>query len=184
VKKLIIPAMILVVLGCAIMSYAGPLVQTVTVATATNYGGGIAGSLDSISNGKLFGQPFGIGPVTARTGYLLSIYFRDTVAAAADASDSVMFILCRKPNGAVDSCGSPAATAPPSGWQKVYQFDPKMAWATNFPISKYIPPESLVAYPLGPGIYQWLITGGRGQVSHYFGKAYKFDAFIEYEKAY
>ena len=93
------------VLGVLIVNaaWAGPLVATVTGKAGNNF---CTDSLMYVTTGvidssaaifKFAGGPLSNDPGEA--GYLISIYYRDTIAAAA-AADSVIFRIVRRPQGA------------------------------------------------------------------------------------
>lgn len=138
------------------------------------------GSTDSVSSGYAPRKVFTLTDEPGEFGYFISIYLVDSVAAAA-STDSVIFRLMRKPDGAnaFDSTNSPAITANPDSWITVYSFALTEVIAANFPLSKHIPKDSTAIYPIGPGTFSWVLIGGRTTASHVLGKAYKWRVYVE-----
>ena len=171
-----------IVVGVLIVgtAQAGPITTDINLTAAANYGS----ITDSLSTSVGFGY-FPIEGTDKEAGYYLSIYFVDTVKAAA-AADSLVFNLCRRPwdGEDLDSATSAALTALPDGWISVYAFALTHLDAGNFPLTKHIPLDSTAVYPLVPGKYQWRVYGGRTTAAHRPDKAYKFKAYIEYDKAW
>jgi len=171
-------------IAAALMLFAG-VAQAEPVTTNINLSAAqYVGSTDTLSAADLYGG-FALGPITTEAGLFLSIYMVDSVAAGA-ATDTLVFNLVRRPyaDTDLDSAQSAAIGDRPNGWVSVYATAATQINATQFPVTKHIPLDSLAVYPIAPGIYKWFVYGETGQTSHYMDKAYKFNAYIEYEKAW
>ena len=177
-KKVFRGMLLLVVIGVLIGSTAsaGPLKTEIDITV------GSVGSADTLTS-AFISDPFPLPGTDVEMGYTLSVYVRDTVGSANVAADSLVFRLVRQPDGAQDLDSTSVASGG-SGWITVYSFAAAKCNASAFPISKHIPLDSAAVYPIGPGVYAWMVYGGIGHEGHYPAKAYKYDAFIEYKGAF
>ena len=180
-KRFIQGMLMFMVIGVLIANVqAGPLKKDITMIVGDNF---CTDTLNTapvhVIDGTITGNP-DVG------GYMLSVYFIDTVAAAA-AADSIIFRLVRRPQdaGSLDSANSPGISSNPDGWITVYSFALTQVIANNFPLSKHIPRDTLAKYPLtAGGEYGWLVVGGVSEDGHTYTKAYKFRAYIEHTGAF
>lgn len=172
-------AVVAVALTIAQVASAGPIYRTLTLPTAAT---GIGIATDSLSLAYISPNTFKIPATTTRAGYMLSVYAADT---SANTVDSVVFVLLHRPDAVSDiiTYASTAKTKYASGWTAVYTFAAKPAAGTNFPLTKFIPLDSLAIYPIIPGTYTWAVYGGVTDVAHVLNKAYKFRCIVECAEA-
>lgn len=158
-------------------AYAGPAFRTLTIPASTNYGT----LWDSLGNG-IGTLPFTFNPIpnlTSKAGYMITIFVDDSTGAA----DSVIFLLQRAVAGAAADIGitgttnGPGATIDVAAGQwinvgarlgAISGAAAASSIAANMPLSKFIPADSLVAYPIIPGeAYRIACVGGKAATDHY-----------------
>lgn len=178
IKKLLAAGFAVVLLaGVASAQYSGPITSEINITAAASIGCSVGG-VDTLNVAKS-SAIFTIPPTSNPAGYFLSVYMRDTVASAVVDADTLFVRLVRAPDGITSDLDSAQSAIKGGGWIPVYTFASTRCVAANWPIYKAIPLDSVCVYPIGPGVYKWMVFGGKAQANHYPGKAYKLTAVVE-----
>lgn len=185
-KKLIAILALVAVVASAAFSYAWETASlTLTIPAATNYGT----IWDSLGNAKAT-SPFTFLPLeglSSKSGYFIAIYCDDSTGSP----DSVIFLLQRNVLGGAADIGVTGVTNGPGAtsdvaagkWVNVgARLGAALGINNSLPITKFIPADSLVAYPIVPGEeYRIAAVGGKAAGDHYTAAAspYVFNVYVD-----